>query len=69
MKIQGLNQDDFYQIDRAFRHLMSDQAKQIKGAAECSSPEMIRHTMEGTERTLKTYEKIEKEMRRYEEKK
>lgn len=69
MKIQGLNRDDFDWIDNAFRFLMSNQAKQIKGAVECGSPEMTRDNMEGLESTLKTYEKIQKEMRRYEEKK
>lgn len=66
MKIQGLNRDDFDWIDRAFRHLMSTKAKQIKGAVECGSPEMTRDNIEVLEEILKTYEKIEKEMRRYE---
>lgn len=66
MKIQGLNKDDFEWIDKAFRHLMSEQSKQIKGAVECGSPEMARDNIKGLEEVLKTYEKIEKEMRRYE---
>lgn len=66
MKIQGLDRNDFDWIDRAFRHLMSDQAKQIKGAVECGSPEMTRDNIESLEEVLKTYEKIDKEMRKYE---
>lgn len=66
MKIQGLNHDDFDMIDNAFRFLMSAQAKQIKGATECGSPELCRDNMECLETTLKTYEKIQKEVRRYE---
>lgn len=65
MKIQGLNRDDFDIIDNAFRFLMSAQVKQIKGATECGSPEMTRDNIEGLETTLKTYEKIQKEMRKY----
>lgn len=66
MKIQGLNRDDFDWIDKAFRYLMSDQAKQIKAAVECCSPEIARDNIEGLEEVLKTYEKIDEEMRRYE---
>lgn len=66
MKIQGLNKDDIEWIDKAFRFLMSNQAKQIKGAVECGSPEMARDSIESLEDVLKVYEKIQKEMRRYE---
>ncbi len=69
MKIQGLNDFDLDWIDRAFRHLMSDQAKQIKGAVECGSPEMARDNMESLDDALKTYEKISNEMRKYERQK
>lgn len=65
MKIQGLNRDDFEWIDKAFRHLMSDQAKQIKGAVECGSPEMARDSIESLEDVLKTYEKIHEEITKY----
>lgn len=65
MKIQGLDRDDFEWIDKAFRYLMSAQAKQIKGAVECGSPEMARDNIESLEEALKTYEKIVKEMRKY----
>lgn len=65
MKILGLNRDDFEWIDKAFRFLMSAQAKQIKGAVECGSPEMTRDNIESLEEVLKTYEKIAKEMRKY----
>ena len=66
MKIHGLNKDDFEWIDKAFRFLMSAQAKQIKGAVECGSPEMARDNIESLREALKTYEKIQKEMRKYE---
>lgn len=65
MKIQGLNGDDLEWIDKAFRHLMSAQVKQIKGAVECGSPEMARDNIESLEEALKTYEKIAREMRKY----
>ena len=65
MKIQGLDKDDFEWIDKAFRFLMSAQAKQIKGGVECGSPEMARDNMESLEESLKTYEKIVNEMRKY----
>lgn len=65
MKIQGLNRDDFEWIDKAFRFLMSNQSKQIKGAVECGSPEMARDNIESLEDVLKTYEKIANEMRKY----
>lgn len=65
MKILSLNRDDFEWIDKAFRFLMSAQAKQIKGAVECGSPEMARDSMESLEESLKTYEKIVNEMRKY----
>lgn len=65
MKIQGLNKDDFEWINKSFRFLMSNQAKQIKGAVECGSPEMARDSIESLEEVLKTYEKIVKEMRKY----
>lgn len=65
MKIQGLNRDDLDWIDKACRFLMSAQANQIKGAISCGSLEMIRDNMEGLEESLKTYEKIVKEMRKY----
>ena len=65
MKIQGLSRDDLEIVDNAFRFLMSAQANQIKGATECGSPEMTRDNIEGLETTLKTYEKIQKEMRKY----
>lgn len=66
MKIQGLDRNDFEWIDKAFRHLMSAQAKQIKGAVECGSPEMARDNIASLEEVLETYEKIVKETRRYE---
>lgn len=66
MKIQGLNRDDLEWIDKAFRFLMSNQAKQIKGAVECGSPEMARDNIESLEEILKTYEKVVNEMRKYE---
>lgn len=66
MKINGLNNDDFEWIDKAFRFLMSDQAKQIKGAVECGSPEMARDSMGALEDVLKVYEKIRKEIVKYE---
>lgn len=66
MKINGLNNNDFEWIDKAFRFLMSSQAKQIKGAVECGSPEMARDNMESLEDTLKVYEKIQKEIGKYE---
>lgn len=66
MKINGLNKNDFEWIDKAFRFLMSAQAKQIKGAVECGSPEMARDSISSLEETLKTYEKIAKEIRQYE---
>lgn len=65
MKIQGLDRDDFEWIDKAFRFLMSNQSKQIKGAVECGSPEMARDNIESLEEVLKTYEKIVNEMRKY----
>lgn len=65
MKIQGLNRDDFEWIDKAFRFLMSNQSKQIKGAVECGSPEIARDNIESLEEVLKTYEKIANEMRKY----
>lgn len=65
MKIQGLNRDDFEWIDKAFMFLMSAQAKQIKGAVECGSPEMARDNIESLEESLKTYEKIAEEMNKY----
>lgn len=65
MKIQGLDKDDFEWIDKAFRFLMSNQSKQIKGAVECGSPEMARDNIESLEDVLKTYEKIANEMRKY----
>lgn len=66
MKINGLNNDDFEWMDKAFRFLMSNQAKQIKGAVECGSPEMARDSMESLEEVLKVYEKVQKEIRKYE---
>ena len=65
MKIQGLNGDDLEWIDKAFRHLMSDQVEQINGGVGCGSPEMVRDYVESLEETLKTYEKIVKEARKY----
>lgn len=65
MKIQGLNRDDLDWIDKTFRYFMSVQAKQIKEAAWDGSPEMIRDNIESLEEALKTYEKIAKEMRKY----
>lgn len=65
MKIQGLNRDDFEWIDKAYRFFMSAQAKQIKGAVECGSPEAARDNIESLEKSLKTYEKIANEMRKY----
>ena len=65
MKIQGLNRDDFEWIDKAYRFFMSAQVKQIKGAVDCKSPELIRDNIDGLEESLKTYEKIAKEMRKY----
>lgn len=66
MKINGLNNDDFEWIDRAFRFLMSNQAKQIKGAVECGSPEMARDNMGALEDVLKVYEKVQKGIKKYE---
>ena len=68
MKIQSLNNNDFEWIDKAFRFLMSAQAKQIKGAIDCGSPEMVRDNIDSLEEALKTYEKLQKEMRKYEAK-
>ena len=65
MKIQGLNRDDFEWIDKAYRFFMSAQVKQIKGAVDCKSPELIRDNIEGLEESLKTYEKIAEEMNKY----
>ena len=65
MKIQGLNRDDFEWIDEVFRYFMSVQAKQIKEATWDGSPEMVRNNIEPLEKVLKTYEKIVKEMRKY----
>lgn len=64
MKIQGLNRDDLEWIDKAFRFLMSNQSKQIKGAVECGSPEIARDNIASLEEALKTYEKIANEIRR-----
>lgn len=66
MKIQGLNRDDFEWIDKTFRYFMSVLAKQIKEATWDGSPEMIRDNIESLEEVLKTYEKIAKEMGKYE---
>ena len=66
MKINGLNNNDFEWIDKAFRFLMSNQAKQIKGAVECGSSEMARDYMGSLEDVLKVYEKVQKEIRKYE---
>lgn len=41
-------------------------AKQIKGAVECGSPEMARDDMGALEEVLKVYEKVQKEIRKYE---
>lgn len=68
MKIQSLNNNDFEWIDKAFRFLMSAQAKQIKGAIDCGSPEMARDNIDSLEEALKTYEKLQKEMHKYEAK-
>lgn len=65
MKIQGLNRDDFEWIDKAYRFFMSAQAKQIKEAVECGSPEAARDRIESLEKSLKPYEKIANEMRKY----
>lgn len=65
MKIQGLNRDDFEWIDETFRYFMSVQAKQIKEATWDGSLEMVRNNIESLEKVLKTYEKIVKEMRKY----
>lgn len=65
MRIQGLNRDDFEWMDKAYRFFMTAQANQIKGAINCSSPELIRDNIEGLEESLKTYEKIAKEMGKY----
>ena len=64
MKIQGLKQDDFDKIDTVFCYFMAQQALQIKGAV--NAPELCRDNIEALEDTLKVYEKIEKEMRKYE---
>ena len=66
MKINGLNNNDFEWIDKAFRFLMSSQAKQIKVTVECGSPETARDYMESLEDVLKVYEKIQKEIGKYE---
>ncbi len=68
MKIQSLDNNDFEWIDKAFRFLMSAQAKQIKGAIDCGSPEMARDNIDSLEEALKTYEKLQKEMHKYEAK-
>lgn len=65
MKIQGLNRDDFEWIDKAYRFFMSAQVKQIKGAVDCKSPELIRDNIESLKESLKTYEKIAEEMGKY----
>lgn len=65
MKIQGLNRDDFEWMDKAYRFFMTAQVNQIKGAINCSSPEMIRDNIESLEESLKTYDKVVKEMRKY----
>lgn len=65
MKIQGLNRDDFEWIDKAYRFFMSAQVGQIKGAVDCKSPELIRDNIDGLEESLRTYEKIANEMRKY----
>ena len=65
MKIQGLNRDDFEWIDKAYRFFMSAQVKQIKGAVDCKSPELIRDNIESLKESLKTYEKIAEEMSKY----
>lgn len=62
MKIQGLNRDDFEWMDKAYRFFMSAQVKQIKGAVDCKSPELIRDNIESLKESLKTYEKIAEEM-------
>lgn len=69
MKIQGLNRDDLDWIDKACRFFMSAQANQIKGAINCGSPELIRDNIDGLEESLKTYDKVVNEMRKYEENK
>lgn len=65
MKIQGLNRDDLDWIDKAYRFFMSAQVKQIKGAVDCKSPELIRDNIESLKESLKTYEKIAEEMSKY----
>lgn len=65
MKIQGLNRDDLDWIDKVCRFFMSAQVKQIKGAVDCKSPELIRDNIDGLEESLKTYEKIAEEMSKY----
>ena len=65
MKIEGLNRDDLGWIDKACRFFMSAQVKQIKGAVDCKSPELIRDNIEGLEESLKTYKKIVEEMSKY----
>lgn len=65
MKIEGLNRDNFEWMDKAYRFFMSAQVKQIKGAVDCKSPELIRDNIDGLEESLKTYEKIVKEMSKY----
>lgn len=65
MKIQGLNREDLDWIDKVCRFFMTAQANQIKGAINCSSPELIRDNLESLEGSLKTYDKVVKEMRKY----
>lgn len=60
MKLQGLNEKDFTKIDAAFRMMMSEQAKQIKGWADCGAVEQCRDFINDLSDSLETYEKIQR---------
>lgn len=66
MRINGLNNNDFEWIDSALKFLMSTQARRIKEAVEGGSSETARDYMESLEDVLKVYEKVQKEIRKYE---
>ena len=67
MKIQGLNKDDFGQIDIAFRRFLREEANFIGESCNSDSIEEIGGRFKTFEDTLKTYRKITYEMQRYEE--
>lgn len=64
MNLKKLNNNDLEWIDKAFRFTLACQAGQIKGAAECGSPETMRDNLESFEEMLKTYTKITNRIRR-----